>query len=54
MKRRCLTKQSIPNAIYSKEFRELAKHVTVEGLGAKESAQRLPLPSLTLIKYLAA
>ncbi len=45
-------KQRIPNAIYSKEFREQAvKQVTEEGLSTKEVARRLLLPPSTLAHW---
>lgn len=48
-------KQRIPNATYSKEFREQAvKKVTEEGLNSKEAAKRLSLPSSTLTYWLKA
>lgn len=46
-------KQRIPNATYSKEFREQAvKKVTEEGLNPKEAAKRLSLPPSTLTYWL--
>jgi len=48
-------KQRIPNAIYSKEFREQAvKKVTEEGLNPKEAAKCLSLPPSTLTYWLKA
>lgn len=45
-------KQSIPKAIYNKEFREQAvKQVTEDGLSANEAARRLSLPPSTLANW---
>ena len=48
-------KQKVPDAIYSKEFREQAvKLVTEEGLNPKEAARRLSMPPSTLGYWLKA
>jgi transposase len=45
-------KQRIPNAIYSKEFREQAvKRVQEEGLSAESVAKQLSLPKSTLATW---
>ena len=45
----------MPNAIYSKEFREQAvKQVTAEGLSPKEAARPLSMPVSTLEYWLKA
>lgn len=48
-------KQRIPNAIYSKEFREQAvKQVQEEGLSAEAVAKRLLMPKSTLANWVTA
>ena len=48
-------KQRIPNAIYSKEFREQAvKRVEEEGLSAEAVAKQLSIPKSTLAAWVRA
>jgi transposase len=48
-------KQRIPNAIYSKEFREQAvKRVQEEGLSAEAVAKQLMMPKSTLAAWVTA